>query len=107
MRPQSRSVHAQIARLADRAHGVVGRDELLAAQVSADQIKRRVRNGALRREYPGVYRVGPRSVEAVYTAAVKACGEGALLSGMAAAHLFGLIKGPAPRPHVTTRTERR
>jgi hypothetical protein len=39
-------------------------------------------------------------------AAVKACGEGALLSGMAAAHLFGLIKGPPPPPHVTAGGER-
>jgi hypothetical protein len=39
-------------------------------------------------------------------AAVKACGEGALLSGMAAAHLVRLVKGPAPPPEVTARTER-
>src|SRR4051794_31171039 len=39
-------------------------------------------------------------------AAVKACGPGALLSGRAGAPLFGLIKGPAPPPHVTARTER-
>jgi very-short-patch-repair endonuclease len=57
----------------------------------------------------GVYRVGHRapSVEAGYLAAVLACGEGALLSGRAAAHLFGLLQGPAPRPEVTARTERR
>src|SRR4051812_32680430 len=60
-----------------------------------------------RREYPGVYRAGPRTTEARYLAAVKACGGGALLSGMAAAHLFGLVKGPPPPPHVTTRTERK
>ena len=34
-------------------------------------------------------------------AAVKACGEGAVLSGLAAAHLLGLLKGPAPPPEVT------
>jgi hypothetical protein len=36
-----------------------------------------------------------------------ACGKGAVLSGRAAAYLWGLIKGAAPKPEVTTRTERR
>jgi hypothetical protein len=47
------------------------------------------------------------SVEARYLAAVLACGDGAALSGKAAGHLFGLLKGPAPPPEVTTPTERR
>jgi hypothetical protein len=38
---------------------------------------------------------------------VLACGDGALLSGRAAAHLFGLLKGAAPPPEVITKTERR
>ena len=59
--------------------------------------------------YPGVYRVGHAapSVEATYLAAVRACGEGALLMGPAAAFLYGLIKGRPPGPVVKTRTERR
>ena len=62
-----------------------------------------LRTGALLREHPGVYRVGHRapSVEARYLAAVWACGEGAVLSGRAAAHLWGLVKGRAPAPEVT------
>jgi hypothetical protein len=40
-------------------------------------------------------------VEATFLAAVLACGDGAVLSGRAAAHLWGLIKGPAPAPEVT------
>jgi very-short-patch-repair endonuclease len=40
-------------------------------------------------------------------AAVLACGENAVLSGRAAAFLFGLIKGPAPRPEVSTTAHRR
>lgn len=61
------------------------------------------------REHRGVYRVGHRapSVEARYLAAVLACGRGAVLSGRAAAHLLGLLKGRPPRAEVTTRTERR
>src|SRR4051794_39432233 len=39
-------------------------------------------------------------------AAVKACGNGAKLSGAAAAHLFRLTKGPAPPPEVTAPTQR-
>jgi hypothetical protein len=46
-------------------------------------------------------------VEATFLAAVWACGEGAVLSGRAAAHLWGLIKGPAPAPEVTTPAKRR
>jgi very-short-patch-repair endonuclease len=79
------------------------------AGISLDEIKHRLRTGALLREYRGVYRVGHRapSTDARYLAAVRACGEGALLNGRAAGHLLGLLKGPAPRPEVRTPTERR
>jgi very-short-patch-repair endonuclease len=40
-------------------------------------------------------------------AAVKAAGEGGVLSGLAAGHLFGLVKGAAPPAAVTAPTERR
>jgi very-short-patch-repair endonuclease len=40
-------------------------------------------------------------------AAVKAAGEGGVLSGLAAAHLFGLIRGTAPPPEVSARTSRK
>jgi very-short-patch-repair endonuclease len=68
-----------------------------------------VRRGLLLPVYPGVYRVGHRapSIQASYLAAVRACGEGALLSGRAAGHLLGLLKGRPPPPEVTTPTERR
>jgi very-short-patch-repair endonuclease len=97
-----------IARLAHGSHGVVTRRRLLAAGVSSRQIERRVARGSLIVVYPGVYRVGHRapSVEATYMAAVLACGDGALLMGAAAAHLYGLTKGDPPEPVVRTRTER-
>src|SRR5215211_3562924 len=109
MRPLSRTVERRLARLGGSAHGVVTRVELLRAGVTAAEIRRRVRCGALIREYPGVYRVGhgAPSVEARYMAAVRACGEGALLSGRAAGYLFGALKGLAPPPEVTAPTERR
>jgi hypothetical protein len=97
------SVARRIAKLANRAHGVVTRQELLRAGVTARQIERLLESGALVRVYPGVYRVGHQapSVKARYMAAVKACGEGAVLSGLAAAYLLGLVKGKTPPPEVT------
>ena len=109
MATQSTTVEAVLADLATRSHGVVTRAQLLAAGVTNDEIKHRLSLGALLREYRGVYRVGhrARSVEATFLAAVWACGEGAVLSGRAAAHLWGLIKGPAPAPEVTAPAKRR
>ena len=76
--------------------------------VSRSEIAWRLRIGSLIREYPGVYRVGHAAptVEARYLAAVLACGDRAVLSGLAAAYLFGLVKGSAPRPEVTAPTKR-
>jgi very-short-patch-repair endonuclease len=109
MRPPDDTVERLLARIGGAAHGVVTRVELLRAGVTVAEIKRRLRSGALLREYPGVYRVGHRapSLEARYLAAVLACGKGALLSGRAAGHLFGALKGPAPPPEVTAPTRRR
>ena len=88
---------------------MVTRSQLVRAGITAEEIKQRVRRGTLLRVHRGVYRVGHRapSLEARYLAAVWACGDGALLSGRAAAHLLGLLRGGAPQPEVTARTERR
>ena len=106
---QSTTVEARLAELAGRSYGVVTRPQLLAAGMTSDEIAHRVRTGALQRVHPGVYRVGhrARSVEATFLAAVWACGEGAVLSGRAAAHVWGLTKGPAPPPEVTAPKKRR
>ena len=108
MRPRSGTVEHELARIAEAQHGVVTRGQLLGAGVSPAAIKRRLRNGSLLPEYPGIYRVGHRApgVEARYLAAVLACGQRALLSGLAAAHLYGLLKGEAPAPEVTAPTNR-
>ena len=100
---------AKIARLASRSHGVVTRRRLLAAGVTDEEIRQRIKRGSLIVVHPGVYRVGHAapSVEATYMAAVLACGPGALLMGAAAAHNYGLIRDKPPRPVVKTRTERR
>ena len=99
----------ELGRIASASLGVVTHAELRCAGVTAEEIKQRVRRGTLIRVHRGVYRVGHRapSLEARYLAAVRACGEGAQLSGRAAAHLLGLVKGTAPPPEVTAPTERR
>jgi very-short-patch-repair endonuclease len=88
---------------------VATRAELLRAGVTDAEIKHRLSIDALFQEYRGVYRVGHRapSVEARYLAAVRACGNRAVLSGQAAAYLWGIVKGPAPPPEVTAPTYRR
>ena len=109
MRPTSRTVEAVIAAIATRQHGVVTRTQLLSAGISSSAIQRRVRRRMLFVQHPGVYRVGHRapSLEARYVAAVLACGDGAVLSGLAAAYLHGLVKGRVPPPEVTTPLDRR
>ena len=109
MRPQGRTAEQKLARIARETHGVVTTAQALRAGITVAQIKQRVRTGALLREYRGVYRVGHRapSAEARYIAAVRACGDGALLSGRAAGHLLGVLRGSAPPPEVTAPTERR
>jgi hypothetical protein len=103
------TVEALLADLAARSHGVVTRGQLLAAGITGDEIQHRLSLGALLREHRGIYRVGHRapSVEARYVAAVWACGHSAVLSGRAAAYLWGILKGAAPAPEVTAHTERR
>jgi hypothetical protein len=109
MGAQDRKVNLVIARLAGRAHGVVNVAELRNAGVTRGEVARRAESGALIREFPGVYRVGHRawSPEARYMAAVKACGAASVLSGRPAGWAWGLIRGTAPEPEVTSPTERR
>src|SRR5262245_41904359 len=116
VRPQSgknleerATVEETVAFIASKQHGVVSRSELLAAGITRAEIKWRLKVGALIRVHPGVYRVGHAapSTEARYMAAVKACGERALLAGRAAGHLHCLFRGSAPRPEVITAGERR
>jgi hypothetical protein len=100
---EGETVERMLGALARPSHGVVTRAQLVRAGISRREIERRVESGLLIPEHRGVYRVGHRapSVEARYLAAVLACGEGAVLSGRAAAHFYGLLNGPTPAPEVT------
>ena len=106
---RSTTVEKVCAALAARSHGIVTRAELLAAGLTRQEIARRRERGYLIAEFTGVYRVGHRapSLEARYMAAVKACGDEAVLSGRAAAYLYRLIRGTEPIPHVTSPRKRR
>ena len=102
-------VERALAQLAHAAHGNVARVELLAAGITREQIRSRLKKGSLLVEFPGVYRVGHRapSLESHYMAAVKACGPGSLLFGRAAACLLDLIRGTPALPEVIAPSKRR
>ena len=101
-----RTVEEEVARIASARHGVVTRAQLLDAGITRREIGWRLRRGDLIRVHRGVGHWAP-SIEATYLAAVLAAGEGALLCGLAAAYLLGLVKGQAPPPEVIAPTERR
>ena len=107
--PKVRTADRVIRELASRAHGVVTRSELVDAGLSNDEVKRRREKGLLIPVHRGVYRFGHHapSLEARYLAAVKACGNEAVLSGRAAAYLWRLIKGSPPQPEVLAPNDRR
>ena len=109
MRHQVGSVEETLARLGTAAHGVVTHRELREAGITPAEIRSRVRKGSLIPEYRGIYRVGHTapSDESRYLAAVRAGGSAARLSGLPAAYLLGLLKGPAPRPEISAPTNRR
>ena len=86
-----------------RPHGVVARDQLVAAGISSNVINNRVAARWLRPIYRGVYAVGPvQSDDAPHVAAVLACGERAVLSHRSAAVLWRLVRQhPDVRAEVT------
>jgi very-short-patch-repair endonuclease len=110
MRGADATAEQKLAAIAAHQHGVVARSQALAAGISSTGIERRLDKGSLIAVHPGVYRVGhvAPSIEADYQAAVVACGEAAVLSGRAAAHLLGLVRRTrAPEPEVTSAARRR
>lgn len=89
--------------MADRQHGVIGRDQLLALGLAPHQIKYRVRVGRLNPVYRCVFSVARRrlSREGHWMAAVLAGGPHAALSHRSAAELWALRSGRSAPAHVT------
>ena len=99
---QSTARDVQLAKLAARQHGVVTFADLLACGFTHDAISVRVRNGRLHPLHRGVYAVGHANVtqDGCYLAAVKACGEGAVLSHRSRAMLENIIRWEDRYPDV-------
>lgn len=101
---ESRSRERELAELASRQHGVVSRTQLLGLGLGKDAIQHRAGLGRLHRLYTGVYAVGHRALsrESHWMAAVLASGDRAVLSHLAAAELWGLLRPSQRSPDVTT-----
>lgn len=84
----------ELAALAHRQHGVVGRNQLLALGLGDGAIKARFQLGQLHNIHRGVYSVGHGglTVHSRWLAAVLASGDGAVLSHRSAAALWGLMR---------------
>jgi very-short-patch-repair endonuclease len=97
------STDARIRAIAQRQRGRVSREQLLAGGVDPSAIFRRTRNGRLERIHSAVYGL-PNTEDvplAAETAALLACGDGAVLSHHSAATLWRLRPGVARPVHVT------
>src|SRR5215217_3781395 len=92
-----------IVAIAREQHGVIALWQLLSIGLSASAVRERVAAGKLHRIHQGVYAVGRPDVtiKGRWTAAVLACGDGALLSHQSAATLHGLLRARSGRIHVT------
>jgi hypothetical protein len=95
-----------VARVAAAQYGVVHFAQLRAAGLGTGAINSRVRAGRLHRLYRSVFAVGHThlSRQAHWLAAVLALGEGALLSHVSAAALWGIRPSSSTKIHVTVPT---
>lgn len=93
----------RMARLAADQWGVLSLAELHECGLTQREVAVRIDQGRLHRVHRGVYAVGHPSLplEGIFLAAVKACGDGAVLSHYAAAALWGLVDWDDRRPEVT------
>jgi predicted transcriptional regulator of viral defense system len=96
----------RVARLAAREWGVLSTGELRACGLSDHGIAARARRGRLHRVHRGVYAVGHTALtmRGRFLAAVKACGDGAVLSHVSAAVLWDLVPYDDTRPPDVTAT---
>lgn len=92
----------EVAELATRQYGVIARRQLLAAGLSARAIERRVEAGRLHVLHRGVYAVGHGIVplRGRWLGAVLSYEDGAALSHISAASLWGLMRPSGSRVEV-------
>jgi very-short-patch-repair endonuclease len=100
----SGSTADRIAAIARLQRGSVTRNQLRAAGLTDRMIQTRVARGLLHRVHRSVYAVGhtapiPLGPE---TAAILACGEGAVLSHLSAGCVYEIVRHTDGRIHVTT-----
>jgi hypothetical protein len=100
------SPDAAVAQIAFAQHGVVTYAQLRDAGLGVGAINLRVRNGRLHRLHRGVFALGHTRLtrEGRWLAAVLALGEGAVLSHISAAALWGIRHSASTRIHVTVPT---
>jgi hypothetical protein len=103
MREQLSTAEARLARIAERQHGVVTREQLAAVGIDKSGVTRRVQAGRLHRLHRGVYAVGHRSLSwrGRWLAAVLAAGDGAVLSHTSAVALWEFLRPIQGPVHVT------
>jgi hypothetical protein len=99
----SRFRERELAELAGRQHGVVGRWQAMGLGLGGDAIAYRLTLGRFHQVFAGVYGVGHSVIhrEGMWMAAVLASGPGAALSHRSAACLWGL-RVEAPLEHEVT-----
>ena len=98
-----------LAALAVHQDGVVSRAQALASGLSARQVEWRVSSGRWVRLYPGVFLTQPGRDDrrSANSAAVLACGSGAVLSHWSVAHGLGLTRAVPKLVHVSVPLTRR
>jgi very-short-patch-repair endonuclease/predicted transcriptional regulator of viral defense system len=104
-----RDLHRAISWLAERQHGVVARVQLLAIGLSRHAIAHLLATGRLHRVHRGVFAVGHRKLTqgGRWMAAVLTAGQGAVLSHLSAAALWGMLPVRSGAIDVTTTAKKR
>lgn len=105
----SYDVPSSLRELAELQRGVVSWNQVLAAGLGPEIVRRRIASGRWQRLHNGVYAVftGPADRQAHLWAAVLRAGPGAALSYQTAAELDGLLDKPSSLIHVTVPANRR
>lgn len=85
------------AAVASRQHGAISREQLRAIGYTDHMIDNELRNGRLVPAFRGVYFLGHHAIteKSRAMAAVLACGAGAVVSHLSAAHLWAFVPYPA------------